>query len=44
MTDRPILLVVQPHLAPVIGLLSPHYEVLRLWEPEEEARIAEAVR
>ncbi len=42
MTDRPILLVAQPHLAPVIGLLSPHYEVLRLWEPEEEARIAEA--
>lgn len=42
MTDRPVVLVAQPHLAPVIALLSPLYEVLRLWEPEDEARIAEA--
>ncbi|MBA2933327.1 2-hydroxyacid dehydrogenase [Sphingomonas sp. CGMCC 1.13654] len=41
MTDRPIVLVVQPHLAPVIALLSPHYDVLRLWEPGDEPRIAE---
>jgi lactate dehydrogenase-like 2-hydroxyacid dehydrogenase len=41
MTDRPTVLVAQPHLAAVIGLLSPHYETLRLWEPEDEARIAE---
>jgi lactate dehydrogenase-like 2-hydroxyacid dehydrogenase len=41
-TDRPTILIAQPHLAPVIGLLAPHYDVLRLWEPEDEARIAEA--
>jgi lactate dehydrogenase-like 2-hydroxyacid dehydrogenase len=42
MTDRPTVLIAQPHLAPVIGLLSPHYEVLRLWVPEDAPRIAEA--
>lgn len=42
MTDRPVILVAQPHLAPLIGLLEPHYTVLRLWEPQDEARIAPA--
>jgi lactate dehydrogenase-like 2-hydroxyacid dehydrogenase len=42
MTDRPIVLVAQPHLAPVIALLAPHYEVLRLWEPGDAPRIPEA--
>jgi len=42
MTDRPTVLVAQPHLAPVIALLAPHYEVLRLWEPGDEGRIGEA--
>lgn len=42
MTDRPTVLIAQPHLAAVIGLLSPHYEVLRLWAPEDAPRIAEA--
>jgi lactate dehydrogenase-like 2-hydroxyacid dehydrogenase len=42
MTDRPVILIAQPHLAPLLGLLAPHYAVLRLWEPQDEARIAEA--
>jgi hydroxypyruvate reductase len=42
MSDRPTVVVAQPHLAAVIGLLSPQYEVLRLWEPEDESRIGAA--
>lgn len=42
MTDRPTVLVAQPHLAPAIALLGTHYEVLRLWEPDDEPRIGEA--
>ena len=42
MTGKPTILIAQPHLAPLIGLLEPDYEVLRLWEAGDEARIAEA--
>ena len=32
MTDRPTLLVAQPHLAAVAALLAGHYAVLSLWD------------
>jgi lactate dehydrogenase-like 2-hydroxyacid dehydrogenase len=41
MTDRPVVLVAQPHLAPLLPLLGQHYETLRLWEDEDKPRIAE---
>ncbi len=42
MTDRPVVLIAQPHLAPLTPLLEQHYDVLRLWESEDEPRIAQA--
>lgn len=42
MTDRPLVVVAQPHLAPVIPLLSGLYEALPLWEEATEARLGEA--
>ncbi len=42
MTDRPVILVAPPLLAPVMPLLSGHYEALSLWEEAGRARIAEA--
>ena len=32
MTQRPAVLIVQPHLAPLSGFLESQYEVYRLWE------------
>jgi hydroxypyruvate reductase len=42
MTARPVVLIAQPHLAPLIAALSPSYEALPLWEAVGEARRAEA--
>ncbi|WP_176592315.1 2-hydroxyacid dehydrogenase [Sphingobium sp. EM0848] len=42
MSDRPLILVAQPHLAPLLSLLSPHYDVMALWEESGRARLAEA--
>ncbi|KKW93598.1 2-hydroxyacid dehydrogenase [Sphingobium chungbukense] len=42
MSDRPLILVAQPHLAPLLGLLSPEYDVMALWEENGRARMAEA--
>lgn len=39
---RPLLLVAQPHLGPLLGLLSSHYDVMALWEESGRARLAEA--
>ena len=41
MTDRPTLLVAQPHLAPIGALLARQYEVLSLWEAPTDAQLAE---
>lgn len=41
MTDRPTVLVAQPHLAALIPMLGQHYAVLRLWEAEDAPRLAE---
>jgi lactate dehydrogenase-like 2-hydroxyacid dehydrogenase len=45
MTQRPAVLIVQPHLAPVGGFLEPLYDVYRLWEgpPIEAERDIAAV-
>ncbi len=43
MTERPTILVAQPHLAPVAALLGGQYEVLSLWDDPTEAQLA-AVR
>jgi lactate dehydrogenase-like 2-hydroxyacid dehydrogenase len=43
MTDRPTILVAQPHLAPIGALLANHYDVLSLWEAPTDAQLA-AVR
>ncbi|HZV84574.1 MAG TPA: 2-hydroxyacid dehydrogenase [Brevundimonas sp.] len=32
MTQRPAVLIVQPHLAPLSGFLEPLYDVYRLWQ------------
>ncbi|WP_150292146.1 2-hydroxyacid dehydrogenase [Sphingobium estronivorans] len=40
--DRPLILVAQPHLAPLLGLLSPYYDVMALWEESGRARLTEA--
>jgi hydroxypyruvate reductase len=42
MTARPVVLIAQPHLAPLIAALSPSYEALPLWDAAGEARWAEA--
>ncbi|WP_375194516.1 2-hydroxyacid dehydrogenase [Sphingobium sp.] len=39
---RPLILVAQPHLAPLLGLLSPQYDVMPLWEDSGRARLAYA--
>jgi lactate dehydrogenase-like 2-hydroxyacid dehydrogenase len=39
---RPVVLIAQPHLAPLLGLLAADYYVLPLWEEAGRARIAEA--
>jgi hydroxypyruvate reductase len=41
MVRRPVLLVGQPLLAPLLPLLEPHYEALPLWEERGRARLAE---
>jgi hydroxypyruvate reductase len=42
MTDRPLILVAQPHLARLIPLLQQKYEALPLWEDAGKARIGDA--
>jgi hydroxypyruvate reductase len=42
MTDRPLILVAQPHLAGLIPLLQQKYEALPLWENAGKARIGDA--
>jgi hydroxypyruvate reductase len=42
MTDRPLILVAQPHLARLIPLLQQKYEALPLWEEAGKARIGDA--
>jgi lactate dehydrogenase-like 2-hydroxyacid dehydrogenase len=41
MTDRPTLLVAQPHLAAVAALLAGHYAVLLLWDDPTDAQLAD---
>ena len=42
MTTRPVVLIAQPHLAPLAGLLADAYEALPLWEDSGRARMADA--
>jgi len=42
MTDRPVILVAQPHLGRLIPLLAQWYEPLALWEEKDQPRIGEA--
>jgi len=42
MSERPIIIVAQPHLAFLIPALSKHYEALPLWEESGKRRLAEA--
>lgn len=39
---RPLILVAQPHLAPLLDVLSSRYDVMALWEESGRARLAEA--
>lgn len=39
---RPLILIAQPHLAPLLPVLSAHYDVMPLWEESGRARIADA--
>lgn len=39
---RPLILVAQPHLAPLLEILSSRYDVMPLWEESGQARLAEA--
>ncbi|HLZ78936.1 MAG TPA: 2-hydroxyacid dehydrogenase [Sphingomonas sp.] len=41
MTDRPVLVVAQPHLGPLIPMLSGLYEPLPLWEEATRERLGE---
>ena len=41
MTDRPVLAIAQPHLGPLIPLLSGLYEPLSLWEEATLGRLGE---
>jgi hydroxypyruvate reductase len=41
MTDRPTILIAQPHLAPAIALLTGQYEVLSLWNAPTDTQLAE---
>lgn len=40
--DRPLILVAQPHLAPLLARLSADYDAMPLWEESGRARLAEA--
>jgi hydroxypyruvate reductase len=40
MTDRPVLLIAQPHLGPLKGLLDAQYEVLSLWDEPDAGALA----
>jgi hydroxypyruvate reductase len=40
MTDRPVLLIAQPHLGLLRGLLEPRYAVLSLWEEPDAGALA----
>lgn len=42
MNIRPLILVAQPHLAPLLTLLSSHYDVMALWEEDGRARLPQA--
>ena len=42
MSDRPVVLVGQPLLGPLIPLLSAHYDAVPLWEETGHARLGEA--
>ncbi|AMK21010.1 MULTISPECIES: 2-hydroxyacid dehydrogenase [unclassified Sphingobium] len=42
MKARPLILVAQPHLAPLLDVLSSRYDVMALWEESGRARLAEA--
>ncbi len=41
MTDRPTILVAQPHLAPVAALLASQYDLLLLWDRPDDAQLAD---
>ncbi|KEQ52564.1 2-hydroxyacid dehydrogenase [Sphingobium chlorophenolicum] len=40
--NRPLILIAQPHLAPLKDVLSSRYDVMPLWEESGKARLAEA--
>ena len=40
--ERPLILVAQPHLAPLLARLSANYDAVALWEDSGRARLAEA--
>ncbi|UZW54619.1 2-hydroxyacid dehydrogenase [Sphingobium sp. JS3065] len=42
MTGRPLILVAQPHLAPLLDVLSSRYDAMPLWEESGKARLAKA--
>lgn len=39
---RPVVLIAQPHLAPLLAMLDPHYACYPLWEEDGRARLNEA--
>lgn len=39
---RPVILIAQPHLAPLLPILAMQYDVMGLWEEVGRARLAEA--
>lgn len=41
MSDRPVILVAQPHLGLLLSTLEGQYDVLSLWKEEDRARLAE---
>ena len=42
MSARPIILIAQPHLAPLLGLLTADYDVRMLWEDDGRAQAGAA--
>lgn len=40
--ERPLVLVAQPHMAPLLAVLSPFYDVMPLWEESGRAKLAQA--
>lgn len=42
MKARPLIIVAQPHLAPLLDVLSSRYDAMALWEESGRARLAEA--